>query len=196
MPFARGFRTRCENIAEQVRRDIGLIATAPLSIEQLASTIGVQLLTPGDVRGMPQESLDVLLRHKSDSWSAVTVSCGSVDVVVYNPTSSSARTASDVAHEIAHLLLAHEPSTLSFVQDGTWTIRSYNQGQEDEAAWLGGCLLLPRVALIDLLSHRASDADACARFGVSQALLQYRRNITGVARQQALRAARPPRRVS
>lgn len=196
MPFARGFRARCENIAEQVRRDIGLIATAPLNVQQTASTIGVRLLTPSEVRGMSQESLDVLLRQESDSWSAVTVSCGTVDVVVYNPTSSPARTASDVAHEIAHLLLAHEPSTLSFVQDGSWTIRSYNQGQEDEAAWLGGCLLLPRVALVELLDQRVSDVDACSRFGVSQALLQYRRNITGVARQQASRTARSSRRVS
>lgn len=196
MPFARGFRTRSENIAEQVRRDIGLLPTEPLSLDQVAATIGVRLITPSNVRGMSRESLDVLLHRESDAWSAVTVSCGFVDVVVYNPTSSAARTSSDVAHEIAHLLLAHEPSTLSFVQDGTWTIRSYNQGQEDEAAWLGGCLLLPRVALLDLASRGVGDPEACAQYGVSQALLRYRRNITGVARQQASRAVRPPRRVS
>ena len=54
MAFERGFKTRCEKIAVQVRRDLGLAATAPLPIERLADqlelpvTLALSLHAPND----------------------------------------------------------------------------------------------------------------------------------------------------
>ena len=68
-----------------------------------------------------------------------------------------------------------------FAPDGTWMIRSYDEQQEDEAAWLAGCLLLPRPALVVIARSKVNDA--AARYEVSAQLLRYRMNATGVTRQ-------------
>ena len=49
MPFARGFKTRCENIAQSVRVDLGLGASDPLPASELATYLGVEVITPQDI---------------------------------------------------------------------------------------------------------------------------------------------------
>jgi Zn-dependent peptidase ImmA (M78 family) len=84
----------------------------------------------------------------SGEWSAVSIYQGESCLVIYNPTHSVGWQASDVMHELAHLLLDHKPSTVVLSQDGVFAIRSYNQKQEEEVDWLACCLLLPRTALV------------------------------------------------
>jgi Zn-dependent peptidase ImmA (M78 family) len=62
-------------------------------------------------------------------------------------------------------------------------LRTYNEAQEEEANWLGGCLLLAREALIAIRRRGRSDDDACAEYGVSPAMLRFRYNVTGVETQ-------------
>ena len=183
MSFARGFKTRCENIAQSIRLDLGLRPGDPLPVSDLAAYLGARIITPPDVPGMSGSSLRVLLGDESNDWSALTISGPSSTFVIYNPTNSPGRRSSDIAHELAHLLLRHSPSTLMFAPDGTWTLRSYDDQQEEEAAWLSGCLLLPRPALLFIARSRLSLSEAAMRYEVSQKLLQYRRDITGVTRQ-------------
>ena len=183
MPFARGFKTRCENIAQSIRLDLGRRPGDPLPVSELATYLGARVITPSDVPGMSESSMRVLLGEQSNDWSALTISSPGSTFVIYNPTNSRGRRSSDIAHELAHLLLRHSPSTLMFAPDGTWTLRSYNDQQEEEAAWLSGCLLLPRPALLLIARSRLSPSKAAIRYGVSQKLLQYRRDITGITRQ-------------
>lgn len=186
MAFERGFKTRCENLAETVRKDLGLRPDAPLAPEGLADYLGIQLLHPEALPGMSASSLQALLVTDADDWSALTL--GGEDrrsLIIFNPTHSTARRASDLSHEMSHLLLRHAPSTLMFSPDATWTLRSFDAGQEDEANWLAGCLLLPRVALLDAIRQGVTDDIAAARFGVSLQMLRYRRGVTGVERQAA-----------
>ena len=81
-----------------------------------------------------------------------------------------------------------------FSPDGKWTLRSYDDQQEAEAAWLSGCLLLPRPALLRIAKLKLSDREAAARYGVSEQLLRYRKDITGVTRQLERRRAAGRRR--
>ena len=185
MAFERGFKTRCENIAESVRLDLGLTRIAPLGMETLANYLDVKLIEPTDVPGMSEVSLRTLLEDECGDWSAVTVAGPSSVTVIFNPTNSPGRRSSDLAHEFAHLMLRHAPSTLMFAPDGTWTIRSFNAQQEEEAAWLSGCLLLPRPALFTIGKRGLDLAEAASDYGVSTQLLTYRTNVTGVARQLA-----------
>jgi len=53
-------------------------------------------------------------------------------------------------HELAHLIIGHEPARVVVSPDMILAVRTYDQGQEEEAAWLSGCLLLPRPALLAL----------------------------------------------
>ena len=189
MAFARGFKARCENIAETIRRELGLRPHDPLSVTELAEYLGAWLITPSDIPRMSESSLRVVLRDEKDDWSALTTSFAGVTVVIYNPANSPGRHSSDITHELAHVELRHKPSTLMFAPDGTWTLRSYDGQQEAEAAWLSGCLLLPRAALLRVAELGPSDKDAAARHGVSEQMLRYRKDITGVTRQIERRRA-------
>lgn len=183
MPFERGFKTRCENIAQSVRADLGREGVDALPASELATYLGVRVITPRDIPGMSGHSLEVLLTAESQAWSALTVSNSKSTVVIYNPESSSARTSSDITHELAHILLRHSPSVLMFAPDGTWALRSYNKQQEEEAAWLSGCLLLPRVALLSIARAGLPPGLAAETYGVSQRLLKYRTDMTGITKQ-------------
>lgn len=73
-------------------------------------------------------------------------------MIVHNTSHSPARIGSDVMHELAHLLLDHEPGTMFFGLNNV-ALRSHDKGQEEEATWLGGCFLLPREAPVTNLAN-------------------------------------------
>ena len=188
MAFARGFKTRCENIAESIRVDLDRAPSEPLPAVSLARYVGVQTIVPSNIPGMSAAALGIL-EDECDDWSALTISGPAGILVVCNPKSSPQRRSSDLAHECAHLLLRHAPSTLMFAPDGTWTLLSYDKHQEEEAGWLAGCLLLPRPALLWVARSGISKSEASARYGVSEQLFRYRMGVTGVTRQTTGRGA-------
>ena len=183
MPLPRGFKTRCENIAQSVRLDLGKGASDPLPADELAAYLQVGIISPKDIPGISGESLEVLLSSEDRGWSALTVSDAKSTIVIYNPRNSSGRYSSDVTHELSHILLRHSPSVFMFAPDGTWALRSYDEQQEQEAGWLSGCLLLPRPALLSIARKGRSPQAAAAEYEVSQTLLKYRTDMTGVSRQ-------------
>ena len=172
MAFARGFKKRCENMAETIRRELGRRPYDVVLATELAAYVGARLITPSDIPGMSELSLWMLLKAEKEDWSATTIS--GVDdspIVIYNPANSLGRRSSDIAHELAHVLLRHEPSKLIFSPDLKWAFRSYDGPAEAEAAWLSGCLLLPRPALLRIAETGLSPREAAARYVVSQQLL-------------------------
>ncbi|MYF06124.1 MAG: ImmA/IrrE family metallo-endopeptidase, partial [Holophagales bacterium] len=102
---------------------------------------------------------------------------------VFNPLMSDRRRNSDVAHEVAHIVLGHSLSRLERLGDVAFL--TYDKKQEDEAAWLSGCLLLPRFALINDLRRRRNSATIAKRRTLSREMVDYRVRVTGVARQLA-----------
>ena len=67
------------------------------------------------------------------------------------------------------------------------SLPSCDPTQEEEAAWLSGCLLLPRALLLAEVRRGSGAKDIAKRCGVSERMAQYRLDVTGVARQnQAL----------
>lgn len=61
-----------------------------------------------------------------------------------------------------------------------YPIRSYDPVQEDEASWLGGCLQLPRSALLWAIRRGMNNDMMVDYFGASMDQVKYRRQITGV----------------
>jgi hypothetical protein len=178
--LVRGFKTWAERTAASLRRELDLEPIAPISPARLAAFLDVQLWTPRDIPGLSQTSLDQLLIHDPSGWSAVACAINGDDVVIYNPKHSSGRQASDVAHELAHIILGHEPGKIVLSQDGSMVMRSFDRQQEEEANCLGWTILLPREALAAAIRARQSTQDIATRYGVSEQLVQYRRGITGV----------------
>jgi Zn-dependent peptidase ImmA (M78 family) len=83
-------------------------------------------------------------------------------------------------HELSHILLSHEPSKIILSPKVSIALRDYNENQEDEAAWLAGCLLLPREALLFIRRNGMNDEETLEKYRVSRDLLKYRMNVTGV----------------
>jgi Zn-dependent peptidase ImmA (M78 family) len=190
----RGFKAWAEQAAVGIRRELGVDLDAKLPPADLATYLEVRLWTPADIPGLPQEVLSTLLEDDPQGWSAVTQTIDDLVTVIYNPRHSSGRRASNIVHELSHVLLDHEPSKLILSADGTLVLRTFDTSQEDEASWLSGCLLLPRESLLRAARRKAMPEEIAEQFGVSEALTKYRIQITGVARQIGRR--RPQRNPS
>lgn len=186
--FRRGFKTWAEEVARRVRCDLGLEASSPLDPLQVAQHLGVLVLTPSDLRDLASDTRSRLLNVHSDSWSAITVSLGTSHLVILNPCHARTRQKSSLAHELAHIILGHDPSLMFVTPKSGVALRTHNREQEEEANWLAGCLLLPREALFFIRRDRLSDEAACERYGVSLVMLRFRVNTSGVDLQ--LRRAR------
>ena len=181
--FARGFKTWCENAAVELRRTLRLQRTDPLAPEQLASHLGVRLCTPREIPGLSSKAVGILLGSEKDSWSAITLSSGDQNLIIYNSSHSVGRRANDIMHELAHILLGHKPARVMFFPNGRLALRTYDQDQEEQATWLAGCLLLPRECLVHIRASGLDEATAATRYQVSTKLLSYRTDMTGVNRQ-------------
>ena len=178
----RGFKTRCEEMSRSLRTELGLGSDAPLPAEQLASYLGVYVLSVDDL-GLSPADAEQLLHKDRESWSAITVSAAGKDAIIVNPHHRRGRYSSDVMHELAHLLLRHEPSTVFFAGQENLALRGFNKTAEDEANWLAGALLLPRDALVRSRAKGCPKEMACDEFGVSRQMLEFRMRMTGVERQ-------------
>ena len=178
--FSRGFKSWCETTALVQRKAIGLPATEPLDPNRLAKHLGVNVMRAEEVPGLDADTLQVLLTEDPDSWSAITVSVGARDLIIVNSSHSGGRPASDLTHELSHILIGHEPARVDITEDGLLILNSYDKTQEEEANWLSGCLLLPREALFAIRRRRLTDTVAAREYGVSVAMLRFRLNVSGV----------------
>ena len=70
-------------------------------------------------------------------------------------------------HELAHIILTHEPSQIVLSANGHMYMDSYGKAQELEADWLGASLLVPRDGLLAILRRGGSVASAANHFAVS-----------------------------
>lgn len=178
--FRRGFKTWAEEVALRVRQKLELFPAAPLDVFQLAKLLSVPILNPDDLGALPDDCKRRLTGVHSDVWSAITVTNGKHYLIVMNTAHAPTRRNSDLAHELAHVILGHEPSMMFATPGSAIVLRTHNKEQEDEANWLAGCLLLPRDALFSIRRRRLIDDEACREYGVSVAMLRFRLNVSGV----------------
>lgn len=180
--FERGFKTWCENTAVGIRKKMGLTSTSPLSPFDLAQQLGVIIWELDSVPGLDAGVTGYLSSADGDEWSAVTVEANNKKIIVVNPSHSEARQASDLMHELAHVILSHSAAKVFMTPEG-YALRDFDEKQEAEANWFAGCLLLPREALADCLRKRKTADEALEEYGVSKQLYTYRQNMTGVRKQ-------------
>lgn len=178
----RGFKKRCEEMAHSMRSELDLGPRDPLPADQLASYLDIPVW-PVTALGLPEEDVTQLVERDSDAWSAITVSASGREAIIVNPRHRGGRFSSDVMHELAHLLLGHQPGTVFFTAEQDTALRAYDTAAEKEADWLAAALLLPRAALVQARLRRVPDRETCARYGVSQQMLTFRMKVTGVDRQ-------------
>lgn len=180
--YERGFKSWCEKVALQQRCELKLSPSDPLDAHALANHLEVLVWRAGEIPGLEAEALCTLTKDDPDSWSAVTICTSTKDLIILNPTHSAARQASDITHELAHIIIGHEPARVDVTEDGLLILNTYNKQQEDEAKWLSSCLLLPRPALLLIRARRLDFEVAAQRYGVSLQMLTYRMNVLGLTK--------------
>lgn len=179
----RGFKAWAERTSIAFRRELELSPDDALSPWQLAEYLGVSLITPHDIPDITQDVLDQLLEADPWGWSGVGLQVDGHALVIYNPRKSSGRQASDITHEISHTILEHQPATIIYSAEMDIGLRSFNQKQEDEANCLAWALLLPREGLVRAKRHRLSVEQIAAQYGVTNTLVTFRINTSGVGAQ-------------
>ncbi len=176
----RGFKAWAERAAAAIRSDLGLTPTAALDPCVLAAHLGVQLMRPDEIEGLPSDICVQLLEADPWGWSAATLELHGTTTVIFNPRKSVGRRSSDIVHELAHLILGHEPARVVFSQDGQMATRTFDPQQEDEANWLAWALLLPRDALFAAKKSRVPPAQIATAYGVTETLVEFRLKMTGI----------------
>jgi len=180
MTLDRGFKAWAERTATSIRAELGLAHTAPLPTARLAEHLDIVLWTCADVPGLTSDIVQQLTVNDPWGWSAVTVAVQGRVIVVYNDRKSRGRQASDIAHELAHVILNHDPATVILSESVDLSMRTFDQKQEDEANCLAWALLLPRDALFEARKRRLPADRIATDFGVTETLVQYRLRMTGI----------------
>ena len=180
MALRRGFKSEAEGIAKSVRAQIGINSAQSVDPETLADLLGVEVRAGDEL--IPRERFVELENIQNDAFSACTIQpTPDRTVVVYNPVSAKSRQKSDLAHELAHILLEHSLSRIERLGDVTFL--SCDSVQEEEANWLSGCLLLPRALLLAEVRKGSSAGDIAWECGVSERMVRFRLNVTGAIKQ-------------
>jgi hypothetical protein len=131
--FRRGFKTEANDIARDVRVDLGLRAIDPLDPWNLAEFLGIPIMTLSDFGADAPQAVTYFSQQDPSAFSAVTVFHGTRRTIVHNDAHTVPRQANNVSHELSHGLLRHPPTPALDAQG----CRTWNKDVEDEAAWLG-----------------------------------------------------------
>jgi uncharacterized protein DUF955 len=169
---------------------MGLEAHAALRAADVASQFGVTVWPHDRISSIPLLDRNYLVGFGRNEWLGITLHLGDRHLIVTNTAQPSSQQNSLVMHELAHIMLGHELASSPSVKGVPVPVALgiYSQEQEDEAAWLGSTLLLPRPALVWIRQERMSDDDAATHFGMSVELLKWRIRTAGIDYQLRLDA--------
>lgn len=174
MKLRWGLKTEAEEYAEEFRVELSLQIDGALCPFQLAQHLEVPVFGLSKLPGLPTACLDHCLDEGQSEFSAMTVNDGPYRMIVHNDFHHPHRQNSNVMHEIAHIILGHPPRP-PLTGDGC---RHFDSVLEREANELGFTLLVPKRAALRVVEERIPTNVACALYGVSPQLLNYRISIT------------------
>lgn len=169
-----GFKSEANALACEVRRELNLRPTDRLDPIQLAEHLAIPVIPLSTLRSEAPAMVRHFSRIDRSAFSAITVFEGTTRVIVHNDSHSPGRQASNIAHELAHGLLLHPPRP---ALDGRGC-RDWDQGQELEANWLAGALLIPDEAALLTVRRGLPLAQAAEVHGVSEQMMRFRLNVT------------------
>jgi uncharacterized protein DUF955 len=174
----RGFKAEAERLAVRLRTELGIKPDQHLDVDLLATHLGVEVRTADSL--VKRVELERLNSLQAGCFSAATFHLPSGRIVaVTNPVGTSeARRDSDLAHELAHVILRHQLRTAEKI--GGLTFFNCDPEQEEEANWLAGCLLLPRPLLLVDARLGLTAEEVADKHNVSVQMARFRLNTSGV----------------
>lgn len=186
MTLPRGFKANAERESLRLRSELGIRATQVLDVTKLAGHMGVQIVSAADLIDIGR--LEELERIQAYSFSAATFEVAGHTIIVSSPLRTSGRSASDIAHELSHLLLKHELSEVREISGVPF--RTCRPEEEEQATNFGGTLLLPRPLLVAAARSGLGPEEIAEKYDVTVEMARFRYNSTGVRSQMAARGRR------
>lgn len=174
MSLPRGFKARADRIAIGLRCQMGLSDEAPMDLDALAVKLGFRIVRISMFADVCPEHVSQLREDETGAFSASLLRQGGCKIILVNDGHSSGRQSSDIAHEIAHALLAHLPQPFDHVEG-----RSFDKEAEEEANCLAGYILIPNKAALQIVRSGCNEETACDQYRVSRKMLEYRLNTSG-----------------
>jgi IrrE N-terminal-like domain len=172
MSLRRGFKTEAEYHANEIRKELRLRAHSPLCPWKLAEFLEIPIHPLSKFRDLADEEISFLFRNAASAFSAVTLFFGRHRCrrkIVFNDGNARTRQTADISHELSHAILGH-PATMMFEDDPVL---------DEEAKWMGPCLLIPKAAAFWILRNRLTTENVVREYGVSPALAQMRLRASG-----------------
>ena len=174
MSVPRGFKAGADRIALGLRHQMYLPNGAPIDPDALAATLGFPIVPISTFADVFPEHVAQLVEGDTGAFSASLLQLNPGRIILVNDGHSLRRRNSNIAHEIAHAILAHVPQPFDHIRG-----HSFNKDIEDEANCLAGHILIPDAATMQIVWSGCSKDAACERYGVSRQMLEYRLNTSG-----------------
>lgn len=182
--FPYGFKAHAERISLEVRSDLSLQKHEPACPWKIAKDLSVSII---NIEDLPKNSaMDYLVSSKGKSEFHATVCyIGAKAFIINSEVHSNKRQASNIAHELAHILLRHPP-TKPFDEDGK---RDFLLAIEKEAEWLGPALLVSEPAALFayrlISSGKQSLAEISDNWNITEDVIKMRMNVVGASRRSS-----------
>jgi hypothetical protein len=175
MPFKHGFKARANRIAVTIRKNLQLAPTDPLDPWQVCRHLDIGVLPLSEILA-DDGSLagHYFLHEQPEVFSAFVVPGAMGRVIVHNDSHKLVRQRSNLTHELAHCFLGH-PLVPPINADGQ---RNRDSSMEEEAAFLGGALLISNEAAHHIIKAGMIPS-ATIVYGVSREMLDYRLSVSG-----------------
>ncbi len=174
MALRRGFISEANEIARSIRTELDLGASAPLSPWLVAEHLDIPVVGMSSLSIEAPSAVAHFSRRSQSDFSGATVFDGLSGVIVHNDSHSLGRQANDASLEVSHALLLHQPGPA--LDD--LGCRFWDGSIEEEAAYLGGVLLIPQEAALSIASRGLTTQAAALEYGVSQPMITWRLRIT------------------
>lgn len=178
----RGFKTKAEKTAVEIRESLELLPHDPLCGFKLAEHLNINVYKAHEF--FPAGTVMDNLLNNDSGWSALTLKTKKNNtIIIHNHLHASTRQQSNLMHELAHIICAHEhPKTHQDI-NLPFFMRDFDKQQEEEAIYLGSALQITRDGLLWALKKRMSADEIAEYYNASPAMVKLRINSTGVSRQ-------------
>lgn len=178
MTLWRGFKEHAVQIAGRVRARLNLSMDDPVDVEALAALYELDIAGISEI-GCPSDAVDHLTASSKSRLSGLILPVDGTSLIIYDDSCPLPRIRSTITHEVSHHILQHEHlMRVAFAQGCS----NPDRDQEDEAAELGGELMIPRVAARRAAIQRTPSATLAEQYGASIEMAQWRMNMSGGAR--------------
>jgi Zn-dependent peptidase ImmA (M78 family) len=171
----RGFKTQANELAIELRQELGIERHKPLCPKKLASHLLIPICPLSEFGEQIPEAVRYFQEIDLKTFSAVTVFDKHKRLIVYNDAHSVHRQAADLSHELSHAILDHRPDVVFNI----WGCRNFNKEYEDQANWLGPTLLIPNEAALHIVRANMDKHEAAKHYGVSLQIVNMRLNLSG-----------------